>query len=743
MAFTAAIISYGRASQADDALYFYLIGLFTWILALLLFISKPEDDIVFLSYLMSVGFMGICSVDAVFSVREQGWQSKFVPLFQFISSAFLPCIFLKCFALFPSVKRFATNRLFKWGIYAPGALFSAGMFISYLADNSYRRSFFLIDIKPLFIPYVLFLFSYSIAGQAFLLHTWLFGDTVSQRKQAKWLLLGISLGILPLTFFDAIPFILGIEIPYGRFSAYTLILIPLCYGVAILKHRLVDIELALNRSLVYTVVSGIALAVYLLSSQVLGKILSTVSPSSEAVVAMPFSVLVVALLFAPMKQRVQELVDRLFHQRRYNYQRILLDLSEALSMMLRLDEICETVLSRLGEAFHPQFAAFLLRRESGYQVHKQIGDEGGLKEVLNEFNLESMGDKPRRIDQRGLVVPLLSKDDLVGIILLGGKLSGKHYNSEDISLMKTLSHQIAISIENATIYERLRERVDFMEKAYNQLIETFRKSHPGISSPQRPESERGDVISELGVISEALISSSEKLREIDELKSQFLSNVTHELRTPLTSIKGYADNLLDGVVGELNEKQRRYIEGISHNSERLMRMINNLLNLSRIEVGKSEFIPTRLPLFPLISEMVFEFTPIAEKKGVSLSLNSISDITLFADGDKLREIIANLLDNAIKFTPPGGRVSVYVEDRGRWVGISVEDTGIGIPSEDLDRIFDRFHQIQMKGKARSRGIGIGLAIVKNFVELHGGRITVQSELGKGSRFTVILPKWKR
>jgi len=745
MALSAAIISYGRASH-PDALYFYLIGLLTWIFALITFILKPENNVVRVSYLLSIGLMSVCSVDATFSINEQGWESIFVPLFQFLSACLLPCLFFRYFATFPSVKWFAKNRLFKWGIYIPGILLFIAMFDAYLDGNSYQRSFFLIHISYLLIPNAIFLFSFSIAGQVCLLHTWLYGETVRQQKQAKWLLLGISLGIIPLTFFNTIPYLLEIELPYNRFPAYTLIMIPICYGIAIMKYRLMDIEFVLNRSLVYTIVSGVTITTYLLSSQVLGKIFSTISPKSGVAVRL-FSILIVALLFAPMKQRIQEFIDRYFYHHRYNYRETLNKLGETLSTTLKFDELGETILDQLSKTLQPEFIALLLMnkmlisstlKDSEYQIYRKIGDENKLMEALKQFDPESTNNMPEMINRDWLTVPLISKGQRMGFILLGKKLSGKDYNIEDIYLMKMLSHQVAISIENASIYERLREEVRFMKNAYDRLFETFRESYPDLLSTESAKTE--DIILELDMIADALVKSSEKLRELDELKSQFLSNVSHELRTPLASIKGYADNLLDGIVGDFNGKQRRYIERISQNCERLVRMINDLLNLSRIEAGKFQFTPTKFSLSSLVNDIVFEFNSITEKKDISLTFNCSHDVTLFADGDKLREIIINLIDNAIKFTNSGGKVLVNVNEREQYVDISVEDTGKGIPPGELNDIFDRFHQIQQKEKGKSKGIGIGLAIVKSLVELHNGEITVQSKLGEGSKFTVTLPK---
>jgi signal transduction histidine kinase len=736
LAFVAAVISYGRALQADS-LYFYLIGLVTWILALLLFVSKPDDNFAHLMYLMSVGLMCVCSTDATFLIDEQGWQSKFVPFVQFTSSAFLPCLFLKCFATYPSAKRFTKNKFFRWWVYAPGFILSIAMFLSYLSGNEYRKSFFLIDISPLVVPNAIFLFGYSIAAHACILHTWLFGKVYRERKQAKWLFLGISIGALPLTFLDTLPFTFGVELPYGRYSAYTLIMIMICYSIAIMRHKLFDVELILNRSTVYAAVSSVAIVVYLLSLQILGEIFSAGSKKALSF----FSILIVALLFAPMKQRIQELIDKVFYQRRYSYRLTLLNLSETIGMMLRLDELGETLLNQLGEALQPEFAAILLENNSTYQVYKQIGNEEKLNEALTPIDLISIKDKPVRTSKGILVIPLLRKEQPIGFILLGKKLSGSNYNAEDVSLMKTLSHETAIAIENAMLHERLRERVHFMENAYKKLIDVFSKTHPEILTSESSLSENNDIISQLDVITDALINSSEKLMELNEIKSQFLSDVSHELRTPLTAIKGYAGNLIDGIVGNIDERQGKYAERISANCDRLDRMINELLTLSRIEAGKIELRPTKISLYSLINDVVFEFSPIARKKSVSLAFDCPVDTIIIADGDRLKEILINLIDNAIKYTHSEGNVSIYVQDKEKQVIISVEDTGIGISPENFEKIFMRFARIQPKEKGDSNGVGIGLSIVKGFVELHNGKISVQSELDKGSQFIVTIPKF--
>ncbi|TAK01728.1 PAS domain S-box protein [bacterium] len=232
-----------------------------------------------------------------------------------------------------------------------------------------------------------------------------------------------------------------------------------------------------------------------------------------------------------------------------------------------------------------------------------------------------------------------------------------------------------------------------------------------------------------------------RLKELDKMKSDFVSNVSHELRTPLTAVKGSVDNMLDGLTGTLNDKQVRYLTRIKSNADRLTRLINDILDLSRIEAGKIDLKPAVLPLVTLAKEVAEGLRPVAVDKLISLEVASPdASVTAWADRDKVIQVLMNLVGNAVKFTPTHGKVSVAVERNGdEWVQTSVADTGPGIPLEEANKIFDKFYQIAQIGKQKARGTGLGLAISKALVEMHGGRIWVESEVGRGSTFFFTLP----
>ncbi len=231
-----------------------------------------------------------------------------------------------------------------------------------------------------------------------------------------------------------------------------------------------------------------------------------------------------------------------------------------------------------------------------------------------------------------------------------------------------------------------------------------------------------------------------RLKELDKLKSDFVSNVSHELRTPLTAINGSLDNMLDGLTGDLNEKQSRYLVRIKSNADRLARLINDLLDLSRIEAG-IKLKRTNLSLPTIAREVVESLGSVAAEKLISFEIECADiNLTAWADPDRIAEVLTNLLGNAIKFTPTGGNVIVSLGRSGdNWVKVSIADTGPGITSEEASRIFDKFYQVSNPEQRKAMGTGLGLSIAKALVEMHGGKIWLESEAGKGSIFSFTLP----
>jgi signal transduction histidine kinase len=237
--------------------------------------------------------------------------------------------------------------------------------------------------------------------------------------------------------------------------------------------------------------------------------------------------------------------------------------------------------------------------------------------------------------------------------------------------------------------------------------------------------------------------ANQELKRIDEMKSEFVSVASHELRTPLASIKNAVQLILNGKTGEINETQAKFLSMADRNINRLTNILNNLLDLSRIESGKIAIKFEELDLRVSIEFIFTSFKTQADEKSMHLRMDLPQELPpVYGDREKLEQILTNLLGNAIKFTPEGGEISVsakpYPED-GNMLALSVIDTGVGIPKDQLDKIFDKFHQVEGSLHRSISGTGLGLAITKGLVEAHQGKIWVESEVGKGSTFTFTLP----
>lgn len=239
-----------------------------------------------------------------------------------------------------------------------------------------------------------------------------------------------------------------------------------------------------------------------------------------------------------------------------------------------------------------------------------------------------------------------------------------------------------------------------------------------------------------------------KLKELDRLKSSFLATVSHELRTPLTSIIGYSEMLAEGLAGQMNPEQGDYVRTIMDKGETLLKLITSILDISQIEAGKVRLNFSPMEVTELLQSAVSSVRPQASKKGVILETRFEPGTRLNAevDRDKLRQAVVNLLANAVKFTPKGGTVSIFISQPGPQpelgapgYRIIIEDTGVGIPQDQFEKIFESFYQVDNSSTREFGGAGIGLAIVKSYVEGHGGVVRVSSELGRGSRFAVVLP----
>lgn len=309
-----------------------------------------------------------------------------------------------------------------------------------------------------------------------------------------------------------------------------------------------------------------------------------------------------------------------------------------------------------------------------------------------------------------LSVPIIVKNAPVGLIVMGTTSTYSKLTEGDAELLSILASQISNTLENAKLYAEL------------------------FSSHQELERKVKERTFELAKL-------NEELNRLNKVKSDFISAVSHELRTPLTSIKGYASILISGKLGELQPAQKERLEKIDKHTNSLTHLINNLLDIARIESGKIQMDIKDISLKELIDSTVDIITPQIKEKNISLKIQKDPAIeNLWADQSQLERVFLNLLSNAVKFTPEKGIITLSMKDKDQQIEISVKDTGIGIPKQDAEKVFQEFFRADNALDQKTKGTGLGLSLVKKIIEAHNGRIWFESELNKGTTFTFTLPK---
>lgn len=347
-----------------------------------------------------------------------------------------------------------------------------------------------------------------------------------------------------------------------------------------------------------------------------------------------------------------------------------------------------------------------------------IQDVASVAPRMTPYNLDPI----RQAGIRSFVcAPLKSQQRILGY--LSADKGTRPCDRGDLDLLITLASHFAVAIDNAQAYHRLEEFSHTLEQRVRERTDELQTAYERVR-------EQTDQLREANL----------RLQELDRLKSAFVSVVSHELRTPMTSIKGYVENLLDGLAGSLTDKQAYYLTRVKHNTERLTRMINDLLDLSKIEAGVIELNPEPLSIRELVTDVVESFHTMAQERSVTLQEQHPPELpVVYADRDKVHRILTNLIQNALKFTQRGGNVWIQTQlVSGTCLQINVADTGCGIAPEELGKIFHRFSRVT-SGPPDARGAQLGLAITRGLVELHGGTIWVESTLGRGSCFSFTLP----
>jgi signal transduction histidine kinase len=564
-----------------------------------------------------------------------------------------------------------------------------------------------------------------------------------KRTQIKYILIGMIIAFMggstnyPLWYDINFP-------PYGNFFVAFYVILT---TYAIIRYRFMDIKFILRSSSVYLlsliVIFGLASGVKILAE----KFFEEFSFWIDLMV-----IFLAVSTFPSIKNQFFKWANEYFFTSLYDSGKLILKTGNDLKTFLNIDKIYEYLFAIFSKNLHTKAFSvltysekgnnYLLQYNKGFKVNSESEfDRNPLVEdrfianneiVITEelrnlyYNEETkdLVDLLERLEVE-LLIPLKVKGNLVGLLALGQKETGEAYNDEDLQVLEIIAGQAAVAIENAQLYSEAKRFNIHLKKEVKKATENVERVNKDLSKTNKK-----------------LKDAYERLKQLDSAKNEFISIASHQLRTPLTSIKGFISMIREGDYGKIDKETDEALRKIFISNERLIKLVNDLLSLSRIESGKFGFIFKQNEIGPLVKSIVDNFKIEAEDKGLKVKYQkSKKAITPFVfDKDKIHEVVSNLIDNAIKYTNKG-EVAVSLESFDDKIKITVSDTGKGMEVDEADYVFEKFRRGIESSNLNTEGVGLGLYVCRKIVDAHKGKIHAESDgLGKGSRFIVELRK---
>lgn len=537
------------------------------------------------------------------------------------------------------------------------------------------------------------------------------------KQQIYYIVAGAVVTIAAGLLFDAILPIFKIDYLYSFGTSFTSVLV-FCSAYAIIKHQLLDIRVFIQRSLIYSLLLGIIVALYITTLFILsGFIITTANFNS---IMSGISTAIIAIFgVPPLEKYFRKVSDPLFHKNYYDYPTALRKLSSSLNNNLQVKDIVSAVFAEMREVFKLNQLSLLLK-ENKRLINNgndaKIGFQDFAQAILELFEDKSLPKQTifysEEIEQKipPEIVPsfkvlldiydfkvwirIETNNQLIGVMALGSKQSGDHYNKQDEHLLITFSHQAAVAIEKSILYERLQNRAQELEQAVRER--------------------------------------TQELENMREVQSQMMIDISHSLQSPLTVMKSQLDNL----------RQKANVEesslfNLDNGLDEVSRRIYDLLRLAKMEAMKEYYNLECLDLSELANEIAEYVHLTCSQQNIKFRAEITPGVFVNGDKQKLEELINNLISNSIKFIANSKTITLVLKTVDRFAEISIEDTGIGIKSEDLNKIFERFYR--SSGNNGISGMGVGLAICKSIVAAHQGSIRAKSKVGVGSKFYIKIP----
>ena len=544
------------------------------------------------------------------------------------------------------------------------------------------------------------------------------------KRKIQLFLIGLTIFILAEAMFVLILPVFQLD-RFSYFGDYSIIVFFGLTAYAIVKYHLFDIRLALVRSATYSLVLATLAGIYLVIAFAISTIFNSGQTSTGQIVSGVAVSLLLAFIFQPIKRFFDKITNRIFYKDNYNTDDFFAKLNKTLSTTTDLRGLLERVAYEIGHTLKSEQAFFFIYTNDNHYItagtlhHKQLPKadaiqiekiHDGERKIITSSILEN-DDPTRRLmlsHRIELILPLVKDDDIVGYLCLGDHLTSG-YTNRDLKALNTISDELVIAIQNALAVHEIRElNLSLQQKITNATKE--------------------------------LRASNLILRQLDKIKDEFISMASHQLRTPLTSVKGYISMVIEGDAGKITNSQRQLLNEAFMSSERMVHLINDFLNVSRIQTGKFIIDKSSVDLSKLVEEEIDSLRPNATARTLKFVYKPPKHFPkVDVDEGKMRQVVMNFADNAIYYSHENSTIDVKLSIEGDEVLFTVKDTGIGVPINEREQLFSKFYRASNARVQRPDGTGVGIYLAKKVIDALGGKVVFESVEGKGSTFGFRLP----
>lgn len=554
------------------------------------------------------------------------------------------------------------------------------------------------------------------------------------KAQARLLFLGICVSAVFGVLFNLIlPGLGNYQLIHLGPLATNFFLIAIAYSI--IKHRMFDIRLIIVRSSAYALSLGVIAVLYGILSYALSSAAFSHMRGSQLETIINVTLLIfVAITFAPLKRMFDRVTNKYFYRDAYDPQQFIDQLNRVAVTNVDVESLLNRSAEIVNNHLKTSFCSIELR-PTAYNDQRILGDAQNFsaedilamrtltapikKRVIVTDDLQESDPKLYRTLNKydiGAVAKMSSSVDYglegIGLMLFGIKKSGNAFSEQDKRVLGIIDSELTIATQNALRFEEIENFSATLQDKVDDATKRLKRAN-------------------------------DKLQQLDETKDEFISMASHQLRTPLTSVKGYVSMVLEGDAGPLNDMQKKLLEQSFISSQRMVFLIADLLNLSRLKTGK--FIIENVPcnLADVIAGEVQQLKETAAGKNMTLVYNQPKKFpTFMLDETKIRQVIMNFVDNAIYYTPAGGKIEINLAEKAKSIEFTVKDNGIGVPQDEQHHLFNKFYRAKNAQKARPDGTGLGLFMAKKVIVAQGGALIFSSTVGKGSTFGFTFDKSK-